>query len=252
MTDRFKLHALALAFVFLAFPIGSLSTADIPRTNQLLIAIADDWNSRTAGLYAFQLTPEGWIPTRTVPISVLLGRSGLAWGRGLLPHPPGTEKRERDGRSPAGYFKIGRIFGYAGSLPAGSDPEFAYRRVTKWDAWPDDVRNPFYNQHIVINPQNIPPWHESARMRLGDDAYKWLVEIRHNADPQPVPGAGSAIFFHTRRGPNRYTSGCTAMKLSDLESIIRWLRWRSVPHYVLLPREEYERLKGPWQLPQIP
>ena len=37
-----------------------------------------------------------------------------------------------------------------------------------------------------------------------------------------------------------------------LENIIRWLQWQSVPHYVLLPRREYERLKGPWQLPQIP
>jgi L,D-peptidoglycan transpeptidase YkuD (ErfK/YbiS/YcfS/YnhG family) len=124
--------------------------------------------------------------------------------------------------------------------------------VTKWDAWPDDVRSPFYNQHIVINPANVPPWHEKARMRLGDAAYKWLVEIRHNADPKPVPGAGSAIFLHARRGPDRYTSGCTAMALPELESIVRWLHWRSVPHYVLLPRAEYERLKIPWQLPQIP
>lgn len=228
------------------------TAADPPRTNQLLIGIAENWNSRTAGLYAFQLTQQGWRPTRNAPIPVLLGRNGLAWGRGMLPHPRGTEKREGDGRAPAGFFKIGRIFGYADRLPAGSDPEFAYRTVTKWDAWPDDVRNPYYNQHIVINPRNVPSWYESQKMRLGDFAYKWLIEIRHNSDPKPVPGFGSAIFFHTRRGPNRYTSGCTTMKVSDLENIIRWLQWRSVPHYVLLPREEYRRLKGPWKLPEIP
>ena len=39
-------------------------------------------------------------------------------------------------------------------------------------------------------------------MRSGDFAYHWLIEIRHNSDP-PVPGAGSAIFFHIRRGVNQ-------------------------------------------------
>ena len=57
-------------------------------------------------------------------------------------------------------------------------------------------------------------------MRSGDFAYRWLVEIRHNADP-PVPGYGSAIFFHIRRGPSRPSAGCTTMAEKNLVELIR-------------------------------
>ena len=76
-------------------------------------------------------------------------------------------------------------------------------------------------------------------MRHGDFAYRWLVEIRHNSDP-PVAGAGSAIFFHIRRGPQRPSAGCTTMAENDLVSLIRWLRAGERPHYALLPAAEYK------------
>ena len=222
----------------------------IPKTNQLLLGIADGWGSRTAQLQAFDRTRKGWQPALSSNVRVLLGRNGMAWGRGAVPPPPGgTAKREGDGKAPAGYFRIGKVLGYAPALPNGSN-RYPYHQVTRWDAWPDDVNNPWYNQHLVIDPKKgVPNWFESQKMRLGDYAYTWLIEIRHNADPKPVPGAGSAIFMHIRRGENRPTSGCTTMRQSDLETIIRWLRTDANPHYVLLPRAEYERLKAIWKLP---
>src|SRR3712207_9253115 len=73
-----------------------------------------------------------------------------------------------------------------------------------------------YNKHIVIpDPANPPPWFEKQKMRHGDFAYRWLVEIRHNSDP-PVAGDGSAIFFHIRRGVTRPSVGCTTMAENDL------------------------------------
>ena len=76
-------------------------------------------------------------------------------------------------------------------------------------------------------------------MRHNDFAYRWLVEIRHNSDP-PVPGAGSAIFFHIRRGVNRPSAGCTTMAESELVKLIAWLRAPRHPCYALLPASEYE------------
>ena len=174
------------------------------------------------------------------------------WGRGVLPVPEGSRKTEGDRKAPAGYFAIGTVFGYDASLPGGSDRGYPYRQVTKWDAWPDDPSNPYYNRHVVIDPKKgIPPWYEKQKMRLGDDAYHWLIEIRHNTDPKPVPGGGSAIFFHTRRGPDSPSFGCTTMARSDLENILRWLRADARPHYVLLPKSEYLRLKDAWDLPLV-
>jgi L,D-peptidoglycan transpeptidase YkuD (ErfK/YbiS/YcfS/YnhG family) len=87
-------------------------------------------------------------------------------------------------------------------------------------------------------------------MKLNDPAFRWRVEIRHNADP-PVPGAGSAIFFHIRRGPDRHTAGCTTMTETDLVALIRWLRADRKPHYVLLPWAEYQRRQPQWKLPSV-
>lgn len=226
-----------------------------PKTGQILLGLADSWSSTEGRLHPFARGRDGrWEPAFDRPVAVLFGKGGLAWGRGVLPVPAagGARKAEGDRKAPAGYFAIGRVFGYETALPRGSDPAFPYRQVTRWDAWPDDPKNPLYNRHVVIDPaRGIPPWFESQRMRLGDEAYRWLVEIRHNADPEPVPGAGSAIFFHTRRGPGRLSHGCTVMARADLETLLRWLRASARPHYVLLPRVEYERLREAWDLPAV-
>ena len=80
-------------------------------------------------------------------------------------------------------------------------------------------------------------------MRHNDFAYRWLIEVRHNSDP-PVPGDGSAIFFHIRRGVTRPTAGCTTMAEEDLVRVIRWLKADRRPCYALLPVDEYS---SKWQ-----
>ena len=47
------------------------------------------------------------------PTPVTIGRAGSAWGLGLHPAQRGPQKREGDGRAPAGVFRIGTAFGYA-------------------------------------------------------------------------------------------------------------------------------------------
>src|SRR5213078_2765540 len=64
-----------------------------------------------------------------------------------------------------------------------------------------------------------------------------------------VPGAGSAIFFHIRRGVNRATTGCTTMAEADLIKMIAWMRASRHPCYVLLPADEYEKRWRRWDLP---
>ena len=110
------------------------------------------------------------------------------------------------------------------------------------------MANPLYNQHVVVDPQNRPPWFEKQKMRLNDPPHRWLIEIRHNSDP-PQAGAGSAIFFHIQRGPDRASAGCTVMPQSAIIPLIQWLRADKDPRYALLPRDEYLRLWKSWKLP---
>ena len=219
-----------------------------PDTQQLIVAVAPGWDVDHAEMRLYERDPGG--PWRMVsgPWPVLLGKNGMAWGRGVAGQDePGLHKVEKDKRSPAGIFTLGNVYGYEASLPPGGD--YPYRQVTDADAWVDDPRSPFYNQHVIVDPKNLPPWFSREKMRSGDFAYHWLIDIQHNEHPA-VPGAGSAIFFHIRRGVTRPTSGCTSMAEENLVGIIRWLRAAKHPEYVLLPAEEYAKKWKEWGLPE--
>lgn len=217
---------------------------------QVIVAKASGWNSNTASLQAYQRASarDPWQPVFEQPVPILLGRAGLAWGRGVFTPPRNgiSMKVEKDWRAPAGVFQLGSLFGYAQRPPSGT--RWPYIQVGPWDAYVDDPNNPHYNQHVRVDPRNVPPWFEKQRMRLGDAAYKWMLEIRHNQKPA-APGYGSAIFFHVRRGPTKPSAGCSTMAVDRLENLIRWLDPQASPHYVLLPEADYQALRGPWRLP---
>jgi L,D-peptidoglycan transpeptidase YkuD (ErfK/YbiS/YcfS/YnhG family) len=231
----------------LTFALGSRAAGLSPEIRQLVVSIAPDWAATHGTLQRFEQSASGkWMKVGDA-VPVLYGKNGLAWGRGVLgTDEPGLRKAEGDGRAPAGVFELGTIYGNDDRLPDGAD--YPFRHVTAADAWIDDPLLPHYNEHVVVDPQNPPVWFEKQRMRLGDPAYRWLVEIRHNANPAE-PGAGSAIFFHIRRGENRPTFGCTSMAEDNLRDLVCWLRASQHPHYALLVRADYERLWRAWGLP---
>ena len=237
----------ALAIALAAQPLRALRAID-PDVNQLIVAIAPGWDSMQGHLRLFErASGSAWQPA-SAEIPVLFGKNGLAWGRGVQgADEPGLHKQEHDGRAPAGIFNLGTIYTYDAALPEGA--RYPFHQVTTADAWVDAVHSPDYNRFVTIpDPQHPPPWFEKMKMRHGDFAYHWLVEIRHNSDP-PVAGAGSAIFFHIRRGEARPTSGCTTMAEADLVRLITWLRASDHPQYVLLPASEYGQKWHSWGLP---
>ena len=230
---------------------SSAHAAGVPDDcTQLIVSTAPDWNSMRGELRLFERAKGGQWTQQGGVIPVLYGKNGLAWGTGLAGQgESGLRKKERDGRAPAGVFRIGKIYTYDDQLPAGAS--FPFRQVTTADAWVDDPAHPDYNRHVVIpDPANPPAWFEKQKMRHNDFAYRWLVEIRHNSDP-PVAGDGSAIFFHIRRGETRPTAGCTTMAEDDLVRVIKWLRAARKPCYALLPAAEYEAKQQAWNLPPL-
>jgi L,D-peptidoglycan transpeptidase YkuD (ErfK/YbiS/YcfS/YnhG family) len=219
--------------------------------SQLILGLAPTWDSMRGELQLLERPRGGDWKRVAGPFPVLFGKKGVAWGTGLAGQDePGLRKKERDGRAPAGVFQIGKIYTYDAKLPEGAD--YPFHQVTTADAWSDDVKSPDYNRFVTIDdPAHPPPWFEKQKMRHNDFAYRWLVEIRHNSDP-PVPGGGSAIFFHIRRGVDRPTTGCTTMAEPDLVKLIAWLRAPRHPCYALLPAAEYERKCRAWGLPPTP
>jgi len=253
--NRRRFTVLGLAWLSSAMFLRAEQPAIPSDVGQLVVAVADGWNSSKGKLTVFQRTGPNaaWQQVWKKPVPVLFGKGGLAWGNGALPVPHGQggipSKQEKDQRAPAGIFRIGTLFGYAAQPPAGVvNP---YYQITARDCWIDDPAHPSYNRHVVVDPDHPPEWYAKQRMRLGDFAYEFLLEIRHNADP-PVPGHGSAIFFHIRRGVNTPTHGCTTMERSDLVHLVQTLRPALKPNYVLLPKAEYTARLKSWGLPPLP
>ncbi|WP_298620132.1 L,D-transpeptidase family protein [uncultured Zoogloea sp.] len=220
-----------------------------PASTQLLLCIASDWDSPAGELQCFTRNADGnWQPDGQ-PLPVMLGRSGLAWGRGLHPLMAGTAKQEGDGRAPAGVFAITALFGYApADAPLPRAARLPYHPARPGLKCVDDPKSSHYN--CIVDAAGVPgDWASCEDMLRDDRRYELGAVVAHNMNP-PVPGAGSCIFLHVWETPETPTSGCTAMALAPMQEIARWLDAARAPVLVQLPESEYARHQQAWGLPR--
>jgi L,D-peptidoglycan transpeptidase YkuD (ErfK/YbiS/YcfS/YnhG family) len=226
---------------------GEILSAD---HRQLVLVITADWNATTGRLQRFERAENNkWSPVGAA-VPIVVGRTGLAWGRGLHPEPPSGEpvKHEGDGKAPAGVFALSSVFGYA----AASDTQLAmpYLPADVYSECVDDPHSNQYNRVVDRRRIKAPDWHSSEHMRRKDELYRWGVVVDHNAD-KPSPGAGSCVFLHIWRSPTSPTVGCTALAPDATTQLIAWLDAARAPVLVQLPQPVYARVGATWQLPQM-
>ncbi len=246
---------MAVFFVALAaWALPWAAMADEPRlgldARQMVVCIAPNASSSEGTLQLFHRDHAGQWQTDGEPWSVMFGRGGLAWGRGIHPPQPGPQKVSGDHKNPAGLFKIGTVYGYAAKLPDGAK-DWPYHQVTDRDAWIDDPKlaDLGYNHLYTLPPgAPYPAWWGPEHMHLGDFAYEWLVLIEHNYD-DPDPKAGNEIYFHVRRGEHYRTAGCTTMERSNLEKLVKWLDPAANPMLAEMTQADYARVWKAWGLP---
>jgi hypothetical protein len=223
-------------------------------TRQLVTVVVSDWDDTTAELQLWARDEGG--PWRaaggTLPPawSATIGRTGLAWGRGIHGDGPptgrtGPLKQEGDGKSPAGMFEAGPAFGYARAAPDGT--RIMYTPVDEHWRCVDDPRSRVYNQVVDERLLTQHDWSSAEDMRRTDELYAWVLAVMHN--PRATPGGGSCIFFHVWGGPGDTTVGCTAMPADTLASLIATLDPAAHPMIVQLPAAEYAALAPTWGLP---
>jgi L,D-peptidoglycan transpeptidase YkuD (ErfK/YbiS/YcfS/YnhG family) len=147
---------------------------------------------------------QGWLAAGPLAIPVALGRAGIR-----------ANKREGDGGTPRGEFRLVRLWWRADRHPRPRTL-LPVRCITPDLAWSEDPRDRRYNR----------PFRRSAdapgdRLWREDGLYDYIIEIDHNTRPR-VAGRGSAVFIHVARPGLRPTAGCVAMALPRL----RWLLGR--------------------------
>ena len=180
-------------------------------------------------------------------IPIVVGRNGMAWGRGLHGDAigEGPVKQEGDGRAPAGVFSLSSAFGYAPREQAG-ELKLPYVHVAATLECVDDPQSTHYNKIVDRAGVENPDWKSSERMLRDDDQYLWGVVIDHNSEV--APGCGSCVFMHIWEAPGKGTAGCTAMNSSSMEDLLRRLTAKRRPLLVQLPQVEFERLREVWGL----
>lgn len=172
------------------------------------------------------------------PIPVNLGRHGLGWGEGdVTLGRDGPQKREGDGRAPAGVFRLTAQFGEA------AVGNFPHLETTPSLICVDDRTHLAYNA-IVEMPDPAPVSFEW--MRRTDHQYRHGVVVAHN--PARIPGHGSCIFLHIEKAPGASTAGCTSMTQAALRELIDWLDAAQKPLLIQIPESAlpalHQRFKG--------
>lgn len=226
-----------------------------PGGDQLLLVLAEDWNATSGELRSYERAGTGWTLVGG-PHSVNLGRKGLAWGAGLhgggpveaMTQPTSLmEKREGDGRAPAGAFALGEGFAYE-PAEAGA-VKLPLLRADADLLCVDDGASVHYNA-FVRKPAAKVDWTSAEDMLRPDGQYRFGVLVRHNMAPVK-PGGGSCIFLHIWLGQGRGTAGCTSMAPENMLALLRWIDASRQPTLVQLPVAEYLRLRAAWALPSI-
>ena len=144
----------------------------------------------------------GWLLAGPLALPVALGRGGIR-----------ANKREGDGGTPRGAFRLRRLWWRADRLA---------RPMTQLPVRPHPRR-----RRLVRGPAR-PPLQPADPARAGQPGrpaqarrplYDLIVELDHNTRPR-IAGRGSAVFVHVARPGFAPTAGCVALTMPALRRLL--------------------------------
>ncbi len=135
-------------------------------------------------------------------LPVALGRGGIK-----------ANKREGDGATPRGTFRLKRLW-WRADRHVRPKTLLPVQRIAADDGWCEDPSDRHYNQ-----PIKVPPRAKADRLMRKDHLYDFIVELDHNTRPR-VAGRGSAVFIHAARPGFAPTAGCVALDLNVLRRLL--------------------------------
>jgi L,D-peptidoglycan transpeptidase YkuD (ErfK/YbiS/YcfS/YnhG family) len=148
------------------------------------------------------------IGAREIP--AVVGKNGVV---------PAGEKKEGDGKTPLGSFKVLGIYYRPDRVPR-PETNLPIFEINKDDIWVDDSASPLYNQPSKIN--DVPKGTSFENLYREDHLYDIFLDLDFNRQPA-ISGKGSAIFLHCARNDENPaetpTAGCIAIPKKELEGL---------------------------------
>ena len=215
---------------------------------QIVVVITKDWNAVTGKAQLFERKNENaeWKAVDE-SFTVVVGRSGLAWGGELANGAATKIKQEGDGNSPAGMFPLTAAFG---TSTKSSKFLMPYTKLDQFTECVDDVKSSSYNK--IVNRMQVGnfDWKSSERMLTILPQYELGVFVGYNSFPVEK-AKGSCIFLHIWKDASTGTAGCTAMERRNLELLVSWISAAKNPYLVQLPENIYKSSRKSWNLPKL-
>jgi len=231
------MRAAILAVIAMIVPLPALAQScpePLASARRLVLVIADTPSSTTATVERFDRdTPNAPWQLSGGAATGLIGHKGLGWAHAFraFAHKGEPVKVEGDKRAPAGFYKIGRSFGFAVSDRAG------YLRITDGMTCVDDFSSPAYNT-ITTRAEIGSKVHGENMRRVPEYARGLLVDYPSDRKAR----AGSCIFIHLQLPGKTGTSGCVALPEPQLEALQDHVQTGAV--LAILPRNALDRFKG--------
>jgi L,D-peptidoglycan transpeptidase YkuD (ErfK/YbiS/YcfS/YnhG family) len=144
----------------------------------------------------------GVLTVGPLALPVALGRTGIK-----------ANKREGDGSTPRGSFRLKRLWWRADRHPRPAT-QLPVRPIKPDDGWCEDPADRHYNR-----PLKLPPASKADRLARKDALYDFIIELDHNTRPR-VAGRGSAVFVHIARPGFAPTAGCVALTMNSLRRLL--------------------------------
>jgi L,D-peptidoglycan transpeptidase YkuD (ErfK/YbiS/YcfS/YnhG family) len=236
MNNRARLAA-ALVLGLSSLPAAARDAPACPDAvkgaEKLVLVLGASMNARTAKAEYFERKGGRW--TRVGALRpAILGAKGLAWSWASGDIAPAGEpvKKEGDRKTPAGFFSLGKPFGFSRRKNAG------YVHLEKGEhICVDDPDSPHYN---AIVPQSKVDGAKGGEDMATIDQYREGLFIDYPTNR--AKKGGSCIFVHVWRGESSATTGCVALGESDVVEM-QDLSAKGNAIIGILPKTEWERLR---------
>ena len=196
-----------------ACPQNLASGLETPATARQLVTVEAKVARTTHAVLRTWRRVDGCWVAAAWPYAARVGKNGLS-----------ANRREGDGTTPTGMYRIGRTM-YGNEANPGV--RFPYRRLRCGDWWDEDPSSPTYNSFQHVRCGTAPPFGGGSEgMWQKPRHYPFLAVVEYNMRPV-VPGKGSGIFLHAQTGGP--TIGCISLRKDQLRAVLRWLRPGDAP-----------------------